>query len=257
MNRYGILISTLAVMALLGCTTQTMMNFDDPDSLYEYKIHDMKRPAPPVVTPGQTTALPPSDAIVLFDGTDLSHWENKKGGPAKWKVENEYMEVVRKAGSIVTKQPFGSCQLHIEWATPGKVKGKNQGRGNSGVFLMDQYEIQILDSYKNSTYPDGQAAAAYGQNPPLVNACRPPGQWQSYDIIFHAPKFDGDKLIKPATVTVLHNGVLVQDHWIFTGPTENKQRKKYQPHPDKVPLALQDHGNSTRFRNIWIRELSD
>jgi hypothetical protein len=218
----------------------------------------MNRPRPPVVAPGVENHLPPADAIVLFDGTDLSAWRSSKdGGNAKWKIQDGYMEVVRDTGDIQTRQAFGSCQLHIEWAAPEVVKGSGQGRGNSGVFLMGRYEVQVLDSYENDTYPDGQAAAIYGQKPPLVNACRKPGQWQTYDIIFHAPVFQDGRLEKPATVTVLHNGVLVQDHWEIQGTTFHKQRAAYQPHPDKLPLRLQDHGDLVRFRNIWIRPLDE
>lgn len=223
----------------------------------KWKVHDMERPVPPVVTPGATNAQPPSDAIVLFDGKDISKWVDGKGKLAGWKVENGYMEV-NGTGSIKTKQSFGSCQLHIEWATPAVVKGDSQGRGNSGVFFMSQYETQVLDSYNNRTYADGQAASAYGQNPPLVNACRKPGEWQTYDIIFHRPIFKDGKCIKPATVTTFHNGVLVQDHFELWGPSAHKRVAKYgKPHPDKLPISLQDHNNPVRFRNIWIRELND
>jgi len=226
--------------------------------VFEWEVHDMNRPRPPVVAPGVENHLPPADAIVLFDGTDLSAWRSSKdGGNAKWKIQDGYMEVVRDTGDIQTRQAFGSCQLHIEWAAPEVVKGSGQGRGNSGVFLMGRYEVQVLDSYENDTYPDGQAAAIYGQKPPLVNACRKPGQWQTYDIIFHAPVFQDGRLEKPATVTVLHNGVLVQDHWEIQGTTFHKQRAAYQPHPDKLPLRLQDHGDLVRFRNIWIRPLDE
>lgn len=218
-----------------------------------YSVHDMSYPQPPIVTPGVEDRLPPSDAIVLFDGTDLSAWT---GGA--WKVENGYMEVVPKSGDLSTKEAFGSCQLHLEWATPTVIEGNGQNRGNSGVFLMSRYEVQILDSYQNITYPDGQAAAIYGQYPPLVNASRAPGQWQTYDIIFRRPIFDKNgKLVRPARITVLHNGVLVQDNVEFQGATAHKQRAVYKPHPDKLPLTLQDHHNPVRFRNIWIRPLAD
>jgi len=224
----------------------------------KWAIHDKNRPQPKIVTPGQKPGDSPSDAIILFDGKDLSKWESAKdGAPAKWKVENGYMEVVKKTGNIQTKKGFGSCQLHIEWATPAVVEGKGQGCGNSGVFLMGKYEVQVLDSYGNITYPDGQAAAVYGQNPPMVNACRPPGQWQSYDIVFHRPVFKGKKVVRPATVTVFHNGVLVQDNWVIKGTTAHKKQPRYEPHPDKLPLLLQDHGNPVRYRNIWIRELPE
>lgn len=221
----------------------------------EWAVHDMSRPRPPVVTPGKTHGAPPSDAIILFDGTDLSQWKSVNGGSAKWKVQNDYMEVVPKTGDIQTLLDFGSCQLHIEWRTSDVIKGEKQGRSNSGVFLMGKYEVQVLDNFENPTYADGHAGAVYGQNPPLVNVCKKPGQWQSYDIIFHAPSFNGNNLLKPATITVLHNGVLVQDHWEIQGTTFHKIRAHYEPHADKLPLKLQDHGNPMRFRNIWIRPL--
>ena len=199
---------------------------------------------------------PPSDAIVLFDGEDLSQWKNlKDGGPAKWEVKDG-VATVNGTGHILTKQAFGDCQLHLEWAAPAEVKGQGQGRGNSGVYLQGRYEIQVLDSYENKTYYDGQAAAVYKQHAPLVNACRKPGEWQTYDIIYHAPRFDADgKLSKPATVTLLHNGVLVQDNVEIKGDTGPAGAPKYTTHAPKEPLMLQDHGNPVRFRNIWIREL--
>ncbi|HXX14684.1 MAG TPA: DUF1080 domain-containing protein [Candidatus Eremiobacteraceae bacterium] len=226
-----------------------------------WKIHDENRPVPPVITPGtsSTQATPgkaPSDAVVLFDGKNLSEWLDKDGGPAKWKVENGYFEVVPKTGYIHTKRAFGDCQLHVEFSEPVPPKGESQERGNSGVFLMGLYEIQVLDSYENKTYADGQAAAVYGQYPPLVNASRPPGQWQTYDVVFHGPRFDqSGKLLRPARVTVFHNGVLVQDSVELTGPTEHGERPPYKAGPEKLPLALQDHGDPVRFRNIWMREL--
>jgi hypothetical protein len=226
-----------------------------------WKIHDPSRPLPSVIDPGtpgtqDSPGRPPSDSVVLFDGKDLSHWSHKDGSPAKWKVENGYAEVVAKTGYIYTREAFGDCQLHVEFAEPVPPKGESQERGNSGVFLMGLYEIQVLDSYENKTYADGQASAVYGQYPPLVNASRPPGQWQTYDIVFHGPRFDASgKLLRPARVTVLHNGVLVQDNVELTGPTEHHQRPPYKAHAEKLPLALQDHGNPVRYRNIWIREL--
>lgn len=226
-----------------------------------WKIHDMNRPLPPVIDPGTSSTQdapgrPPSDAVVLFDGKDLSKWEHKGGSLAKWKVESGYAEVVPDTGNIFSKQAFGDCQLHVEFAEPVPAKGESQERGNSGVFLMGLYEIQVLDSYENRTYADGQAAALYGQYPPLVNASRPPGQWQTYDVVFHGPRFDkAGKLLRPARVTVLHNGVLVQDNVILSGRTEHGERPPYKAHPEKLPLGLQDHDASVRYRNIWIREL--
>ena len=226
-----------------------------------WKIHDLDRPLPPVVTPGtastqDTPGKPPSDAIVLFDGTGLEQWLGNDGSTAKWKVENGYFEVVPKTGNIHTRNSFGDCQLHVEFSEPTPPLGESQGRGNSGVFLMSTYEIQVLDSYENKTYADGQAAAVYGQYPPLVNASRPPGQWQTYDIVFHGPRFDNSgKLLRPARITVFHNGVLVQDNVGPTGPTEHGERPPYKAGPDKMPLALQDHGQPVRYRNIWLRPL--
>jgi hypothetical protein len=226
-----------------------------------WKIHDPNRPVPTIVTPGtaSTQEAPgkaPSDAIVLFNGTDLSQWLGTDNGPAKWKVANGYMEVVPGSGYIHTKTAFGDCQLHVEFSEPVPPHGESQERGNSGVFLMGQFEIQVLDSYDNKTYADGQASAVYGQYPPLVNPARPPGQWQTYDIVFHGPRFDAaGKLTRPARITVFFNGVLVQDNVQPTGPTAHGERPPYKPGPDKAPLALQDHENPVRFRNVWIRQL--
>jgi len=222
---------------------------------HRWAVHDKNRPLPPVVVPAKLPGQPPSDAIILFDGSDLSQWvSTKDSGPAKWKVENGYTEIVKKTGSIRTRRSFGDCQLHIEWATPTQITGSGQDRGNSGVYLMGRYEVQVLDSYNNVTYADGQAAAIYGQNPPMVNACRPPGQWQSFDIIFRRPDF---KSLTPATITVLHNGVLVQDHWVLEGTTVHEERAEYSAHEDKLPLMLQSHHNPVRYRNIWLRELPE
>ena len=205
---------------------------------------------PPVVTPGDAGA-PPSDAVVLFDGSDLSKWNNGE----KWKVEGG--AATSAGGPIVSKETFGDCQLHVEFATPAKVVGKGQGRGNSGVFLMGTYEVQILDSYNNATYFDGQCAAIYKQHPPLANACRPPGAWQSYDIIWRAPRFKDGKLERPAMITVLQNGVVVQAHFELLGDTPYHRPPEYRPHPPKGPIMLQFHGNPVRFRNIWVRELKE
>jgi Domain of Unknown Function (DUF1080) len=227
----------------------------------KWQIHDRDRPTPTAISPGTSSTQDspgraPSDAIVLFDGKDLSLWAQKDGSAAKWKVENGYFEVVPKTGELHSKDAFGDCQLHVEFAEPNPPKGEDQDRGNSGVFLMGLYEIQVLDSYQSKTYADGQAAAVYGQYPPLVNASRPPGQWQTYDIIWHGPRFDaGGKLTRPARVTVLHNGVLVQDNVELTGPTAHHARPPYTPTSAKLPLALQDHNHPVRYRNIWIRNL--
>lgn len=224
----------------------------------KWTVHDEARPMPPVVDPGPAgPPVPvPSDAVVLFDGKDLSNWTTDKGTPATWTVRDGYMEVARKSGSIQTKQGFGDCQLHVEWATPSPAVGQGQDRGNSGVFLMNTYEVQVLDSYNSKTYADGTAAAIYGQYPPLVNASRKPGEWQTYDIVFHAPRFDANgALVSPARLTVFHNGVLAQDDEELTGPTAHKARPPYKAHADKLPLSLQDHSHPVRYRNIWIREL--
>ncbi len=226
----------------------------------QWAIHDLNRPMPPVVDPGPAgPPVPaPSDAIVLFDGKDLSQWTDGEGEPARWKVENGFMEVVAKTGSIRTKKAYGDCQLHVEWAAPSEVKGESQERGNSGVFLMNTYEVQVLDCYENKTYADGMTASVYGQYPPLVNACRKPGEWQTYDIIFHRPRFGKDgNVTQPARMTVFHNGILVHDDVTLSGPTAHKARPPYKIHDDKLPLSLQDHGNPVRFRNIWIRELKE
>jgi hypothetical protein len=226
----------------------------------QWAIHDESRPMPPVVDPGPAPAPAPvpSDAIVLFDGRDLSGWTTSKGTPATWTVHDGYMEVVKGAGSIKTTRAFGDCQLHVEWATPAAAVGSGQDRGKSGVFLMDLYEVQVLDSYNSRTYADGMAAAIYGQYPPLVNASRRPGEWQTYDIVFRAPRFDGNgALVSPAVMTVLHNGVLVQDRAELTGPTAHKARPPYKAHADRLPISLQDHSHPVRFRNIWVRELGD
>jgi 3-keto-disaccharide hydrolase len=224
----------------------------------QWPPNSLDRPRPPVVDPGpeRLAAPPPSDAVVLFDGTGLTEWQSPDGSAARWAVRDGYIEVVPGTGSLATKRSFGDVQLHIEWATPTPPRGEGQERGNSGVFLMSHYEIQVLDSYGNDTYPDGQAAAVYGQTPPLVNASRPPGRWQTYDIVFHRPRFAPDGTVRDsARVTVLHNGVLVHDNTVITGWTVDQRRARYEPHPDRLPLSLQDHGNRVRYRDIWIREL--
>lgn len=225
-----------------------------------WKAHDLNRPKPKIITPpAQYLPIkPPSDAIILYDGSDLSKWEGMDGKKTKWMNRDGYFECVKGSGYIRSKQAFGDIQLHIEWAAPLPAKGESQGRGNSGVFLMGKYEVQVLDSYDNITYADGQASAIYGQYPPQVNAARPPGEWQSYDIVFHRPHFNNlGMLTKPARITVFHNNVLVQDNVDLWGETEWQKYRPYKLHPDKLPLSLQDHGNPVRFRNVWVRELSE
>ncbi|THD58796.1 DUF1080 domain-containing protein [Phenylobacterium sp.] len=224
-------------------------------------------PVPPVVTPGRRDADPPSDAIVLFDGKDLSHWVNTKDkAPAGWKIQGGILVVEKKAGNIETKETFGSYQLHLEWLEPKNIVGTGQGRGNSGVFLAstgpgdDGYELQIMDSYKNDTYVNGQAASVYKQSIPLANAMRPDGEWQSYDIIWTAPKFNADGSLKsPAKVTAMHNGVLVQNDYVLTGETRYIGKPFYKAHGN-TPIKLQAHGDPSppiSFRNIWVRRLAD
>jgi hypothetical protein len=196
--------------------------------------------------------------VVLFDGADLSKWVTRTKGQVlqpKWKVENGYMEVVPATGSIETKEKFGDMQLHVEWAAPIEISGASQTRGNSGVMLMGRYEIQVLDSFENPTYADGQAASIYGQVPPPVNVSRKPGEWQTFDIVFEAPKFDGEKVVKPAYVTVFHNGVMMHNRQEITGRTPHAKVGTYAAHGPEEPLLLQNHGSKVRFRNIWIRKL--
>lgn len=227
----------------------------------KWRVHDIERPRPAKVTPGpMVSAPPPADAIVLFDGKDLSQWEQvaRRGGAVsepKWKVENGYMEIAPRNGRLRTKQSFGDCQLHIEWQIPAGQIGNGQSAGNSGVEFMTRYEIQVLESHSHQTYADGGAGAIYGVWPPLVNAARPQGEWNSYDIFFEAPRFEGDKVVKPATITVLWNGILVQHHKEYLGTTVWRRVGRYTPHPAEQPLSLQDHGNPVRFRNVWIRKL--
>jgi hypothetical protein len=254
-------------------TTETRKDDKGKDVLYMYidgiKVHELdtsKQPLPPVVTPGvaDKVGAPPADATVLFDGSETSfkeNWTDTQGNPSAWRVVDGALESVKKAGYIQTKQNFGSCQIHLEWAAPVKVEGDGQGRGNSGVFFMNTYEVQVLDSFENPTYADGQAGALYGRQKPLVNVCRKPGEWQTYDVIFHRPLFDeAGKVTRRATFTVLHNGVLIQDHAVLSGGTGwmgPHAASEYKAHADKLPFAIQDHGNPVRYRNIWIRELKD
>jgi hypothetical protein len=250
-----------ASLAAVSAAGFQLIGLAQPDA--SWRIHDTSRPRPPVVQPGTPgtpdhPGKPPSDAIVLFEGKDLSPWCSLDGSPPKWIVRDGSLECVKDSGYIRTLQNFGDCQLHVEWAAPMPPKGQGQGRGNSGVFLMGLYEVQVLDSQGNTTYADGYAGAIYAQHPPLANASLPAGQWQTYDIIFTRPRFgeNGD-LISPARLTVLHNGVLIQNHAPLSGPTGWMKRAPYRAHADKLPLSLQDHGNPVRYRNIWIRELGD
>lgn len=230
-----------------------------PPQKAEWPQHSRERPQPPIVTPPPLT-LPipaPEGAIVLFDGTSLANWRKKgSDAPAGWKVENGYMEIVPGTGDIATVQPFGDALVHVEYMTPTPPRGKDQDRGNSGVFLMGLYEVQVLDSYQNITYPDGQNAALYGDTPPSVNASRPPGEWQSYDITFRAPRFDEQgKLLVPAYMTVYHNGVKVHDRVALKGRTTHHSAPTYESHPMRLPLSLQDHDHPVRYRNIWVKDL--
>jgi len=235
----------------------------DPLPGQKWRVHDRTRPQPRKVTPGQPIPAPsaPSDAIVLFDGRDLSKWNGggRRGAVTepRWKVENGYMELVPGAGGLVTKESFGDVQLHVEWMTPAGADASHvgQARGNSGVILMGRYEVQVLSSYNNPTYPDGAAGSIYGLYPPMVNPCLPEGQWNTYDIVFEAPKFEEEKLVKPAIVTLFFNGVLVQHRVELLGTTSHEPIAVYTPHAPELPLTLQGHAGPARFRNIWIRRL--
>lgn len=255
----------LVVVVMSAAAEVRAADYDPPDAKHTWGVHDMNRPNPVKVTalPGR----PPSDAVVLFDGTEESlkaNWTDTKGQPTKWRVVDGELRCVPRSGWIQTKQKFGDCQLHVEWKAPKPGKGTGQERGNSGVFLMGRYEVQVLDSYRtdpsvtpieNPCYADGQAGAIYGQNPPLVNPARPEGEWQSYDVIFHQPVWEGDKLVEPGYMTLLFNGVVVQDHWPFEGKTRHRKRTRPEKHDRALPFQLQDHGNPVPYRNIWIRPL--
>jgi hypothetical protein len=246
-------IKNAALLLIMGMFVSSI-SFGQERPKLDPKLTEAWDPVPEKVTPGEDSA-PPSDAIVLFDGKDLNEWTGTNGKPAGWKVEDGAMTVVAKSGGIETKQKFGDFQLHIEWRTPAEVVGEGQGRGNSGIFMMGKYELQVLDSYVSKTYSNGQAGSIYKQGIPLVNACKGPGEWQTYDVIFMAPEFTEKGTVKsPARITVLHNGVLIQNNFTIKGPTEYDRIPMYEAH-GKGPLMLQDHGNPVSYRNIWVREL--
>jgi len=260
-------IALCFVFASLACAQlknrQSPTGYSDTPVLpgQKWKVHDIDRPRPASVTPGAQPGMPPSDAIVLFDGKDFSHWlesggkKKLKDAPPTWTLGDGFMESNFGGGDIHTKEKFGDMQLHVEWASPSVIDGTSQWRGNSGIMIMGQYEIQVLDSWNNPTYADGQAGAIYGQWPPLVNAARKPGEWQAYDIIWEAPVFEGGKLTKPAYVTVIHNGVLLHHRKELIGNTPHRVVGKYTPHPAEMPLSLQNHDTLVRYRNIWARRI--
>ncbi|HZT30697.1 MAG TPA: DUF1080 domain-containing protein [Bryobacteraceae bacterium] len=263
----GVLLMAVAAVSILGQAAKpkyrtSPIGYSDTPYLpgQKWRVHDINRPHPRVVAPGERPGDPPSDAVVLFDGKDLSQWVQYGKGkdrdqilPPRWKVENGYMEIVPGTGDLVTKEKFGDCQLHIEWSAPAEITGDSQWRGNSGVLMMHRYEIQVLDSYNNPTYADGQAGAIYGQWPPLVNPARKPGEWNVYDIVFEAPHFEGEKVVKPAYETIFFNGVVVQNHQQVIGRMAHRVVGTYAPHGPEEPLGLQDHDTPVRYRNIWIR----
>jgi len=251
----SLLLILLTTFGILGQGVNHDLGYDDTPMLpgLPFHVHDSQLPHPPVVIPAAQSGGAPSDAIVLFDGKDLSQWQSGRGS---WKVAEGYLQVVPGAGDLSTKQKFGDVQLHIEWAAPAEIRGTSQNRGNSGIFLQGRYEVQVLDSYQNPTYADGQAGALYGQWPPLANATRKPGEWQSYDIVFEAPRFDGEKVLKPAYATVFLNGVLLHNHKELMGPTVHRALAKYAAQPAEDSLVLQDHQQPVRYRNIWIRRLA-
>ena len=252
--------AALAVACAVAQKSDADLGFTDTPMLpgLPWHVHDPARPHPRVVTPASAPGGAPSDAIVLFDGKDLSKWVQRRRGQEvepRWRLTDGYMEAVRNSGDLYTREKFGDCQLHVEWASPAEVRGSSQSRGNSGVYVMSRYEIQVLDAWNNPTYADGQAGAIYGQWPPLVNPARPPGEWNTYEILFEAPRFEDGKLKRPAYVTVIYNGVMVHHHKEIMGPTVYRQLAHYAPQPEEDSLELQDHGNPVRYRNIWIRRI--
>jgi hypothetical protein len=251
-------VPILAGLTLVGLalgSQEKRPGYDDTPVLpgQKWKVHDSERPRPAMVEPASEAGGPPADALVLFDGDDLEHWTGSDDKPG-WDVQDGAMHV-NGTGNISTREHFGDMQLHIEWATPLEVTSESQGRGNSGVYLMGRYEIQVLDSFENESYADGQAAAMYGQFPPDVNASRAPGEWQTYDIFWRAPRFEGQELVAPGLVTVVHNGVVVHHAREFIGASAHRTVGAYAPHAARGPIVLQDHGNPVRYRNVWVREL--
>jgi hypothetical protein len=256
--------AVLVVLAALIAQQAHRPGYTDTPILpgQKWHVHDPNRPHPNLVTPGAVPGAAPSDAILLFDGNSLAAWKSRGRGAdrgkdldAKWNVVNGYFECAPGTGDLITREKFGDVQLHIEWSEPPDIKGQDQDRGNSGVLLMSRYEIQVLDSWGNVTYADGQAGALYGQWPPLVNPIRKPGEWQAYDIIFDAPRFEGEKLVRPAYATVIFNGVLVHHRKEILGTMVHRAVARYTPHNEEEPLSLQDHGHKVRYRNVWIRRL--
>lgn len=220
------------------------------------KSTEIWEPVPRVIIPAANHTSAPSDAIILFDGTHLDKWQSVRGTKAEWHLADGAMIIAQGKGDLRTLESFGDCQLHIEWRTPTVLSGNGQNRGNSGIKLQGRYEVQVLDSHQNPTYSNGQAGSIYKQHIPLVNACLPAGQWQSYDIVYRAPVFtDNGKLAKPAFITVLHNGILIQDHVELKGATTYKGQPTYKKHAAREPLVLQDHGCAVSYRNIWIRDI--
>jgi hypothetical protein len=244
----------VAGVAALAQAPNNDLGYTDTPMLpgLNYRVHDPARPHPALVTPSAQPGGAPSDAVVLFSGQDLSKWTP---GRQTWKVENGYVEVVPNGGNLTSKESFGDVQLHVEWAAPATVRGTSQNRGNSGIFLQGKYEIQVLDSFENPTYADGQAAAIYGQWPPLVNPARRPGEWQSYDIVFEAPRFNGSTLASPAYATVFFNGVLAHHRQELMGATVHRALARYDPSSAAGPIVLQDHQQPVRYRNIWVRRI--
>ena len=259
--QFRILIASAVFAASAFAQADHTLGYDNTPMIpgSKWRVHDSSRPRPRVIAPGPPVSTPaPSDAIVLFDGKDLSQWVTMlKGQPTepKWKVENGYFEVVPKSGGIQTKEKFQDVQVHVEWSAPTEIRGKSQERGNSGILFMTRYEIQVLDSYENPSYADGQAGSIYGQWPPLVNVMRKPGEWNAYDIVFEAPRFTDGKLVKPGYATVFHNGVVLQNRQEILGDTPHAKNGKYVDHGAEEPVQLQNHGAMVRYRNIWIRRL--